>query len=364
VNARKGYILTNNHVIAKASKITVILNDGRRFNARIIGRDQKSDVAVIKIKAPNLTEVKFGDSEKLQVGDFVVAIGNPFGIGQSATSGIVSATGRSGLTRNGYEDFIQTDAAINKGNSGGALVNLRGELIGINTAILSRSGGNVGIGFAIPINMANKLMRQIIRHGRVRRGLLGVHVQNLNPQLARKAFGLSSTDGALVAQVNPGTAAENAGIQPGDVIVSVNGKRIKNSRDLRNKIGLLDPDQKVTIVYIRNSRKHTVSTRLSSSGRAVATRASSYHKHLQGAKIGNIPRNSPLYGRVKGVMVFQVQQGSAAAAAGLRAGDIITKVNRRSIKNLSSFRSVVSRAGKALLLNVRRDQGALFLYLE
>jgi len=362
VDAEKGYVLTNNHVIAQADKITVTLTDGRNFEAKVIGTDPESDVAVIQIPSGNLVALPTADSSKLRVGDFVVAIGNPFGLGQTVTSGIVSAMGRSGLGIEGYEDFIQTDASINPGNSGGALVNLHGELIGLNTAILSRSGGNIGIGFAIPINMVQQIMGQLIAHGEVKRGQLGVHMQNLTPELA-KAFNIDNGKGAVVSRVIEGSAADKANLKSGDIIISVNGSEIDNASDLRNAIGLLRIGQKVKLKLLRNGDKKTVIAVIAEP-KTTKVEAKKLHRHLQGASLGDIDENHPLAGKANGVLVYDVERGSAAWSAGLRKGDIITSVNRKRIENLEELREVVKRNGKSLLLNVRRGNGAMFLFIQ
>ncbi|MBM4200936.1 MAG: Do family serine endopeptidase [Gammaproteobacteria bacterium] len=258
IDAAKGYILTNHHVVANADQVTVTLLDERQFAAKVVGSDADTDVAVIKITADRLVAVPLGDSEALRVGDFVVAIGNPFGLGQTVTSGIVSALGRSGLGIEGYENFIQTDASINPGNSGGALVDLDGRLIGINTAIVGPSGGNVGISFAIPSNMARDIMEQLVGSGKVRRGQLGVSVQDLNPELAR-SFGLKRSAGAVIAQIVPGSPAATAGLQVGDVVVAVNGKSVANASSLRSAIGLTPPGQEIELEIVRNGASRTLS---------------------------------------------------------------------------------------------------------
>ncbi len=365
IDARKGYILTNHHVIRNATKIVVILHDKRKFSGKVIGSDPESDVAVIKIKASGLHQIPIGDSDKLRVGDFVVAIGNPFGLGQSVSSGIVSALGRSGLNISSYENFIQTDASINPGSSGGPLVNLRGEVVGMNTAILSRSGGNIGIGFAIPINTAYKLMQQIVKHGSVRRGLLGVHIQDVNRKLSQ-AFGSATDHGALVARVQPGSAAARAGLAPGDIITRLDGKKIKSARDLRRKIGLREAGTKVRITYLRNgSEYNTTAVLTAKNGRRQhsmlappadkGTPSNALHKHLAGATFTNS----------SGVMVASVVPGTPAWNAGLRQGDIIVSVNRKRVRTVKQLRRVLASADKnKLLLNVRRGTGALYIYLE
>lgn len=261
VDAQRGYVMTNNHVVARADKIAVTLKDGRTLNAKLIGTDPGTDIAIVQIPAENLTALPFGDSGQLEVGDYVVAIGNPFGLGQTVTSGIVSALGRSGLRIEGYEDFIQTDASINPGNSGGALVDLRGRLIGINTAIIAPSGGNVGIGFAVPINMARSVFDQIVQYGKVARGRVGVQVQDVTPEIA-SAIGMKQPTGALVARVEPGSPAAKAGLKQGDVVLEINGAAVRNSADLRNRIGLVRIGDKVDVTYRRNEEERNTSMRV------------------------------------------------------------------------------------------------------
>ena len=268
VDATHGYVLTNAHVVENAVQIEVTMKDNRRLSAKLIGRDAETDVAVLQVPPENLTAVPLGNSDALQVGDFVLAIGNPFGLGQTVTSGIVSALGRS-LGIEGYEDFIQTDASINPGNSGGALVNLRGELVGINTAILAPGGGNIGIGFAVPINVARAVMEQILAHGEVQRGWLGVQIQDLTPELA-KAMHISRSEGAVVKQVEPDSPAKQAGIQPGDLIVAVDGKAIRSSGDLRNRIALTPVGRTVTLTVIRDGATKTIDVRIEKSRKAAA----------------------------------------------------------------------------------------------
>jgi Do/DeqQ family serine protease len=268
VDAAQGYVLTNNHVVENATNIEVTTKDNRRFKARLIGRDPATDIAVLQIPAENLTAVPMGDSDHLQVGDFVLAVGNPFGLGQTVTSGIVSALGRTGLGIEGYEDFIQTDASINPGNSGGALVDLRGRLIGINTAILAPEGGNVGIGFAVPINMAREVMDQLVRYGQVRRGQIGVAIQDLTPDLAR-ALGTTRTEGALIARVVPGSPAERAGLRSSDLVLAVNGAPIRSAADLRNRIGLAPIGAEIALTVDRAGSQRQVTVRI---GQATAER--------------------------------------------------------------------------------------------
>ena len=361
VDAKKGYIMTNNHVIDKADEIDVTLSDGRSFKAKLIGTDPETDIAIIQIKADQLTALSIYNSDNLRVGDFAVAIGNPFGLGQTVTSGIVSALGRSGLGIEGYEDFIQTDASINPGNSGGALVNLRGELIGINTAIFSRSGGNIGIGFAIPINMAKDVMQQLVKHGEVKRGRIGAQAQDITRDLAQ-AFNLpNGAGGAVITQVSPGSAADKAGLKAGDIVLEINGKVVKHSSDLRNFIGLLRVGKKVEMKVMRDGKSKNlvavVQTPVSDEKQGKAL-----HAKLKGAQFGNIQEGSRLYGRIQGVLVVKVERGSPAAMAGMRKGDVIISANRKKIKNLKEFKDAIHNSRK-LLLNIRRGNTALFLYL-
>lgn len=361
VDAQKGYIITNNHVIAKADEISVTLRDGRILRAKLIGTDPDTDVAVIQVPAENLTALPLANSEQLQVGDFVVAIGNPFGLGQTVTSGIVSALSRSGLGIEGYEDFIQTDASINPGNSGGALVNLAGELVGINTAIFSQSGGNIGIGFAIPINMASDIMQQLIKHGEVKRGRLGAQAQDLNPELA-KAFGLKDHRGAVITQVVPGSPADKAGLRPGDIVTHINDRLVKSAETLRNTLGLLRVGETVNLKVLREGRAKTLNAEIVETV-AKNLGGEKLHSHLTGATLADIEEDSRLSGRVEGVLIAGVERGSPAWNAGLRPGDVITSVNRREVKSVAALRKLINKS-RTLLLNIRRGNGALFLYLQ
>ncbi len=358
VDADNGYIITNHHVIQQADEIQVTLADGRSFKAELVGTDPESDVALIRIDAKNLTAATLGDSQDLRVGDFVVAIGNPFGLGQTVTSGIVSALGRSGLGIEGYEDFIQTDASINPGNSGGALVNLRGELVGVNTAILSRSGGNIGIGFAIPINMAQAIMQQLVEHGEVRRGQLGVLVQDLTPRLAQ-AFGLERGQGAVVARVQPGSPAAEAGLEEGDVILEVGGEPVESAADLRNRIGLLSVGEQVRLEVHRDGETRTVTVRIGKV-QAAQVEGGRIHRHLEGAMLG-APEAS---GAPAGVAIRAVERGAPAWRAGLRPGDVIVSANRERVEAVEDLQRVARRDPARLLLNVRRDGGAFYLLLQ
>ena len=361
IDADKGHVITNSHVISGADQISVRLNDGRDLEATLVGQDADADIAVIQIPPDALQHVEIGDSDKLRVGDFVVAIGNPFGLGQTATSGIVSALGRSGLNIEDYEDFIQTDASINQGNSGGALVNLRGELVGINTAILAPGGGNIGIGFAIPINMAQLLTRQIIEYGEVRRGRLGVIAQNLSPELA-EALGISSTKGAVISQVMPDTAAEAAGLKEGDVIIAVDDREISDASGLRNTIGLYRADDEVSIRFIRDEEESTLRIRLKPID-APQGQGQKLSARLEGVRLEDIDDQEGTQGE-RGVRVAQVEQGSPAFQAGLREGDLIISVNKQPVYGLKDVEQSISEQDSMLLLNILRGNSGLFIVIR
>jgi Do/DeqQ family serine protease len=365
VDAANGYILTNHHVIANADNITVTLAENRSLTARIVGTDEGSDLAVLQVAASNLHSIPFGDSAALRVGDYVVAIGNPFGFSNTVTSGIVSALGRSGLNNQAFEDFIQTDASINPGNSGGALVNLNGELVGINSAIISRTGGNVGIGFAIPVNMVRAIMQQLIATGSVRRGLLGVNIQDVTPELAA-TFGLPGNSGALVSQVSPDSAAERAGIQIEDVIVSINGNRLRDSGSLKNAIGLLPPGERVTVGLIREGREQTVTAVLGElEPTAVVAEVPSEDAEpeldavFDGAEL--VDNTAP--NGVAGLLVTRVDPGSPAAERGLRPGDIVTKVNRVRVRTMADALPLMENA-RAIILEVQRGNRSQLILMR
>ena len=360
VDAVNGYILTNHHVIDRADEITVTTNDGRSMEATLVGSDEDSDVAVIQVRGDSLQAIAIGRSAELRVGDFVVAIGSPFGLSQTVTSGIVSALGRSGLGIEGYEDFIQTDASINPGNSGGALVNLRGELVGINTAILSRGGGSIGIGLSIPVDMAGALMAQILEHGDVQRGILGVAMQDLTPRLA-EAFGIPGRRGAVVSQVVPGSAAEEIGMRSGDVIVGFNNAEIHDSADLRNAVGLLRTGDKGTVAFYRGGR--------------LVEREVTIHDPRKVANVqGKAPEGSRFAGASfegvtsedgeKAIRVTGIEPGSPAARTGIVPGDVIYSVNRRRIESVDDLSNVVERSDGVLLMRLLRDGRALFLVVK
>ncbi|MDG2394227.1 MAG: Do family serine endopeptidase [Thalassotalea sp.] len=355
IDAKNGYVVTNNHVIDQADEILVTLKDGRQIEAKKIGTDAASDIALLQIKADDLTAVKIADSDDLRVGDFAVAIGSPFGLGQTVTSGIVSALGRSGLNIENLEDFIQTDAAINSGNSGGALVNLRGELIGINTAILGPSGGNVGIGFAIPSNMMQNLTNQIIEYGEVRRGVLGITGNSINPELA-KAMDLTTNQGGFVSQVSPDSAADLAGIKAGDIIIAVNGKKVKSFNALRGKIGSIGAGKKVKITLLRDGDEKTVTVKLQSAPDSQIA-AANIHPMLEGAELANNDSNN-------GVDVNSLASNSPAASTGLKKGDIIAGMNRKRVNNIAELRTALEGIEGVVALNVIRGNSELYLMIR
>jgi len=352
VDAKQGYIITNAHVIENATEITVTLLDNRALTAKVVGKDEGSDVAVLQVQSNNLTAIAIADSDRIEVGDFVVAIGNPFGLGHTVTSGIVSALGRSGINPEGYEDFIQTDASINPGNSGGALVNLNGELVGINSAILSRTGGNIGIGFAIPANMMKTVMNQLVKHGEVRRGVLGVNIQTLTPDIAESMGAASGTVGALVSQVVEGSAAEKAGIKAGDIITAVNGKPVKDASGLRNSIGLLSIGDRVDIALLRDGKPRRVTAVIGERDTAAEAAAAGQHQGLEGADLVDAQGG--------GVLIRAVAEGSPAAQRGLRANDIIIGVGRTRVANLAEFRRATEGAA-AFVVQIRRGNAMLVI---
>ena len=356
VDADNGYILTNHHVVGEADEIQVGLIDGRTLDAEVVGSDAATDIALIKVEGDDLTEMPIGDSNAVRVGDFVIAIGNPYGLTHTVTSGIVSALGRTGINREGYEDFIQTDASINPGNSGGALVNMSGELIGINSMIFSRSGGNVGIGFAVPTEIASSIMGQIIDFGEIRRGLLGVNIQDIDSEAAR-TLNIETEGGALVSRVFPDSAAEKAGLEVGDVIIGINDKDIKSATELRNTVGLLRSGDSVNIRYIRDNKKRTTSAVLGSAAAQMLSGAD-IHPGLAGASFSPASTSSE-----SGVEVTAVEEGSPAAQRGLRPGDVITAVNRVLVRDLNDLREI-ARNNRILFLLIQRGDRSLMLQIR
>jgi len=367
LDPKEGFIVTNDHVIRNAKLITVTLNDGRRLKAKLVGSDSETDIALLHVDAKNLKSLPIGDSDKAEVGDFVVAIGNPFGLNsfgnsQSATFGIISALKRSDLNIEGIENFIQTDAAINPGNSGGALVNTKGELIGINTAILSpfSAGGNIGIGFAIPINMVKDIMPQLIKYGSVHRGLMGIFVQHLTPELAQAMGYAEDFQGALVTQVNPQSPAEHAGLKAGDVITQINSTTITEGAQVRTTISLLRVGSTARITVLRDGKKITLN--------AIVTDVKKHEQKLQasnpflyGLALKNFEQDSPLHGHIIGVQVVGASENSAGWRAGLRPGDVIVSANKQPTRNMEALQTIAAQNKKQLLLQVLRESGALYI---
>ncbi len=358
IDADKGYVVTNNHVIDNANEITVKLTDGREFKAKKLGEDAQSDIALLKIDPEDLIAVPLANSDKLRVGDFVVAIGNPFGLSQTVTSGIVSALGRSGLNIGGYEDFIQTDAAINRGNSGGALVNLKGELVGINTAIFGPNGGNVGIGFAIPSNMMKSLVDQIIEFGEVRRGLLGIIGQDIDSGLA-EAMNLKVNKGAFVSEVSEDSAAEKGGIEAGDIIVEIDGNEISSFQELRAKIGTKGAGSEVELTILRKGKRKSIDVVLGDATQT-AMEAKEVHPALEGAKLAN---GSTKQGDA-GITISELEARSPAARIGLKEGDVIIGVNRKKVDTVVQLRAELEDAEGVIALNIKRGITSLYLVIR
>jgi serine protease DegQ len=358
VDAAKGYVLTNNHVVGGADDITVTLQDGRDFKGKLVGTDPETDVAVVQIQATGLQALPMADSSQLRVGDFVVAVGDPFGLGQTVTSGIVSALGRTGLGGTGYQNFIQTDASINPGNSGGALVNLRGELVGINTMIFSPSGGNVGIGFAIPTNLSGEVMQQLIAHGKVNRGSLGLETQDITPRIA-KVLGLTSTNGAVVTRVSTGSAAESADIQVGDVITAIDGKPLRNAQELRNAEGLLPLGSTVKLSVQRSGSTREVTAKLVPEKLATLDGAK-LDARLAGVTFSELSQNQRGQG-IAGVGVGAVRAGSRAAQAGLQANDIVIGVGNLRVPDMRTLQRLAGVNPRQLVLVVSGDDGVRYV---
>ncbi|OOG50899.1 Do family serine endopeptidase [Rhodanobacter sp. C01] len=366
VDAAKGYVLTNNHVVGSADDITVTLQDGRNFKAKLIGTDPATDVAVVQIPAQNLQALPLADSTKLRVGDYVVAVGDPFGLGQTVTSGIVSALGRSGLGSSdsdstGYQNFIQTDASINPGNSGGALVNLRGELVGINTMILSPSGGNVGIGFAIPTAITGEVMAQLVAHGKVQRGSFGVQTQAITPRIAQ-LLKLKDSNGVVVTSVSAGSAAEQAGLQPGDVLTTLNGKPLRSVQELRNAEGLLPLGSTVQLGVLRDGQSHQLGVSLSPL-KLASVEGGQLDARLAGVRFSDLSDDQRAQGMF-GVAISAVQPGSRAARAGLSAGDLLIGIGNQRITSLNMLRGLAKVHLRQLALVVADDNGSHYVLIN
>lgn len=366
VDAGEGYILTNHHVVDSAGEIFVTLTDRRELSAELIGGDEKTDIAVLKVDARNLRDVKFARNDSTKVGDYVVAIGNPFGLGHTVTSGIVSALGRQISGGDNYQDFIQTDASINPGNSGGALVNSKGELIGINSAIISRSGGNNGIGFAVPTKMARSVMNQLVAYGEVKRGRIGVSIRSITPDF-KEAYGLTTLDGAFVNDVTEDSPAQKAGLKSEDIIIEFNGEMIRDASDIRNAVGMVEPGKRTDIAYLRDGKRRTTKILVEAFEEErdvldedVADDIPAMES-FSGAKITNIPEDMELRGGSEGALVATVRRGSKAARAGLVKGDIIRRVGRTPVSDLGDFEEAISKKDGPIALTVERDGTNLFL---
>jgi Do/DeqQ family serine protease len=362
IDARRGYVITNHHVIEEAEEIAVTLKDRRKLSARLVGSDPGTDIALLKVAPEGLTALELGDSEALEVGDFVIAIGNPFGLGQTVTSGIVSALGRTGLNIHGYEDFMQTDASINPGNSGGALINLKGELIGINSVIIGPSGGNVGIGFAVPSNMARSVIEQLAEYGEVRRGRLGVLIQDLTPELS-EALNLDITHGAVITRVEPGSPAEDAGVATGDVVVEVDGIEVTGAADLRNRIGLVRVGGEVTVSVVRDGTRKEIRVRVAKVERATYAGSESAPQ-LSGAVFQAMASEHPLFGQIDGVVVADVERNSRAWHNNFRPGDVIVAINRERVRSVEELSRALRRTGRTIAVDIIRDKTQLLIVIK
>ena len=369
VNASEGLIITNAHVIEDADEIIVTLKDKRQLEAEIVGTDKKTDIALIKVSAKKLAELQIAKASDVKVGDYVIAVGNPFGLSHSVTAGIVSALGRDNGSGDGYQDFIQTDASINPGNSGGALVNSKGELIGINSAIISRSGGNQGIGFAVPTNIVQAVMRQLVSYGEVRRGRIGVLIGDITPTL-KEALELTTLDGALVSQVVENSPAERAGLKRDDIIISFNGGAIKDASDIRNAVGLVEPGERYTITYLRDGKKIKQRIEVEAvdeneeQSDSLAMNNSPESKTFSGATLTNIPTDLNLRGGSEGVYVSAVEISSKAQRAGLVKGDVIRSVNRKDVQDLASFNKLTKGEDGPFALSVERNGSTFYVAIK
>jgi serine protease Do/serine protease DegQ len=362
IDAKKGYVLTNHHVIDEATDIAVTLNDRRVFTAKVVGSDEGTDIALLQIDAKNLTSLPIGDSDEMKVGDYVIAVGNPFALNQTVTQGIISAKGRGSLGiegTNGYEDFIQTDASINPGNSGGALVNLKGELIGMNTAIVGPTGGNVGIGFAVPTSMIKAVMAQLVEYGEVKRGRIGVGIQDMTPELA-KNLGIDQTEGALVGTIEKGSPAETAGVKAGDVVVAMDGKPVHGMTDLRNRIGLMTVGSTVDLTVLRDKGRKDIKVVIGKMPTETQTAKVDNVQSLEGATFGNPDPGD----KVKGVVVTEVERGSPAFQRGLKKDDHIVAVNRKNVNTVDEFKNALKDSGRQSALFVKRGDEDLLIVVQ
>jgi serine protease DegQ len=362
IDAERGYVITNHHVIENAQEIVVTLKDQRALTAQLVGSDPGTDIALLKVPPGGLTALELGDSEALEVGDFVVAIGNPFGLGQTVTSGIISALGRTGLNIQGYEDFIQTDASINPGNSGGALINLKGELIGINSVIIGPGGGNVGIGFAVPSNMARSVVEQLAEYGEVRRGRLGVRIQDLTPELS-DALSLDISRGAVITRIESGSPAEDAGLAPGDVVVAVDGDEIASTADLRNRVALVRVGSEITLTVVREGARREIAVRVAAVQRVRYTGSESAPQ-LSGAVFQEMGDQHPLYGQVEGVLVGDVERGSRAWHNNIRKGDLIVAINRERVRSIAELSRALRNTGRTIAVDIIRDKSQLLIVIQ